>query len=64
MIYSEEKKSGSIETLMTLPVTELQVVTGKFLAAFISSAIMLAPTLLACGVDMFGVASIDEAIDI
>ena len=45
-LYSEEKKSGSIETLMTLPVTELQVVTGKFLAAFISSAIMLAPTLL------------------
>lgn len=45
-LYSEEKKSGSIETLMTLPITELQVVTGKFLAAFISSAIMLAPTLL------------------
>lgn len=45
-LYSEEKKSGSIETLMTLPVTDLQVVTGKFLAAFISSAIMLAPTLL------------------
>ena len=45
-LYSEEKKSGSIETLMTLPVTELQVVTGRFLAAFISSAIMLAPTLL------------------
>lgn len=45
-LYSEEKKSGSIETLMTLPVTELQVLTGKFLAAFISSAIMLAPTLL------------------
>lgn len=45
-LYSEEKKSGSIETLMTLPVTELQVVTGKFLAAFISSAIILAPTLL------------------
>ena len=45
-LYSEEKKSGSIETLMTLPVTELHVVTGKFLAAFISSAIMLAPTLL------------------
>lgn len=45
-LYSEEKKSGSIETLMTLPVTELQVVTGKFLVAFISSAIMLAPTLL------------------
>jgi ABC-2 type transport system permease protein len=45
-IYAEEKRSGSIETLMTLPVTETDVVTGKFLAAFLSSAMMIAPTVL------------------
>ncbi|HAH61887.1 MAG TPA: ABC transporter, partial [Treponema sp.] len=37
-IFAEEKRSGSLETLMTLPVTETDVVTGKWLAAFISTA--------------------------
>lgn len=45
-IFAEEKRSGSLETLMTLPVTETDVVTGKWLAAFISTAAMIAPTLL------------------
>lgn len=45
-IFAEEKRSGSIETLMTLPVTETDVVAGKWLAAFISTAVMIAPTLL------------------
>lgn len=45
-LYSEEMKTGSIETLMTLPVTEVQVATGKFLAALIASLTMIAPTLL------------------
>jgi len=31
-LFAEEKRSGSIELLMTTPVTEAQVVTGKFLA--------------------------------
>ncbi len=45
-LYAEEKKSGSIETLLTLPVTDFDVAMGKFLASFAASAIMLAPTLL------------------
>ena len=45
-LFAEEKRAGSIETLMTLPVTELDVVTGKYLASFIGTLIMLLPTLL------------------
>lgn len=43
-LFSEEQKTGSIESLMTLPVTETQVVLGKFFAAFITSCTMLIPT--------------------
>lgn len=45
-VYAEEKRVGSIETLYTLPVTEFDVAAGKFLATFVASAIMIAPTLL------------------
>lgn len=45
-LFAEEKRAGSIETLMTLPVTEVDVVTGKYLAAFAETLIMLLPTLL------------------
>lgn len=44
-VFSEERKSGSLETLMTLPVTETQVVVGKYLASLISTLVMIAPTL-------------------
>ena len=44
-VFSEENRSGSMETLLTLPVTELDVVTGKYLASFISSVVLLGPTL-------------------
>ena len=45
-LFSEERRSGSIETLMTLPVNELEVVTGKYLAAFTGTLVMILPTLL------------------
>jgi ABC-2 type transport system permease protein len=32
-LFAEEKRTGTFELLMTAPVTELQVVTGKYLAA-------------------------------
>ncbi len=42
-LWSEEKRSGTIELLFTLPITTLQAVLGKFLAAwaFISLAVLL-----------------------
>jgi ABC-2 type transport system permease protein len=33
-LFAEEKRSGTIESLMTAPITDLQVVLGKFLGAF------------------------------
>ncbi|HAK69144.1 MAG TPA: ABC transporter [Treponema sp.] len=44
-VFAEEKRSGSIETLLTLPVTVLDVAIGKSLAAFISAVSLLVPTL-------------------
>lgn len=44
-LFAEEQKTGSIETLMTLPITEKQVVLGKYLAVFITGSAMLLPTL-------------------
>jgi len=43
-LWSEERKSGSIELLMTLPITLWQAVLGKFLAAWLFAAIALALT--------------------
>lgn len=44
-MLAEEKRSGSYETLLTLPVTELEIVCGKYLASFVAGAVLLAPTL-------------------
>lgn len=43
-LWSEERKSGSIEMLMTLPVTKMEAILGKFLAAWIFAGIALALT--------------------
>lgn len=43
-LWAEERKSGSIELLMTLPVTVWQAVLGKFLAAWAFAGIALALT--------------------
>ena len=43
-LWAEERKSGSIELLMTQPVTIWQAVVGKFLAAWIFAGIALALT--------------------
>ena len=44
-VYAEERKRGTMEMLMTSPITELQIVMGKFLASLTLFAVMLAPTL-------------------
>jgi len=44
--YSEEKRSGTIELLLTSPVTDFQIIMGKFLGALTLYAIMLAVTAI------------------
>jgi ABC-2 type transport system permease protein len=44
-IYAEERKRGTMELLMTSPITELQIVLAKFLASLSLLAAMLLPTL-------------------
>lgn len=43
-LWAEERKSGTIELLMTLPVTLWQAVVGKFLAAWSFAGVALALT--------------------
>jgi len=48
--YSEEKRSGTIELLLTAPLTDVQIIMGKFLGAMALYAAMLAVTLIHLGV--------------
>jgi ABC-2 type transport system permease protein len=45
-LFAEEKASGTIETLMTAPVSDAEVVISKFLAALAFYAFMLLPTAI------------------
>lgn len=44
-LLSEERRSGTIEVLMTAPVTEGQVVVGKYLASLVFYVFLWLPTL-------------------
>jgi ABC-2 type transport system permease protein len=44
--FAEEKQSGTIELLVTRPVTDWQIVGGKFLACFALAAFSLIPTVI------------------
>ncbi len=44
--YSEEKRSGTMELLLTSPLTDLQIILGKFFGAFGLYVVMLAVTMI------------------
>lgn len=44
--FSEEKKTGTIELLLTRPLTEMQIVMAKYLAGVVLVLVSLLPTLI------------------
>lgn len=44
--FSDEKKSGTIELLFTRPISDLQIILAKYLAAFTLVILSLLPTLV------------------
>jgi ABC-2 type transport system permease protein len=48
--YSEEKRSGTIELLLTSPLTDFQIIMGKFLGAVSLYALMLGVTFVHMGI--------------
>jgi ABC-2 type transport system permease protein len=45
-LLSEEQQTGTLELLMTLPVRDMEVILGKFLAAFIFYLLIVALTFI------------------
>lgn len=45
-LFAEEMRSGNLENLMTVPITEVQLVVGKYLGALSFLVLVLAPTAL------------------
>jgi gliding motility-associated transport system permease protein len=44
--FAEERRSGSIETLMTAPVRDVEIVLGKWLAAVVFFALLWLPSVV------------------
>lgn len=44
--FAEEKREGTIELLLTKPITDLQLILGKYVAALLLALLALVPTLL------------------
>ena len=54
-LIAEERQSGTIETLLTTPVTETQVVVGKYAAALLFFVVLWTPLLAFVGlVEYYG----------
>ncbi len=45
-LFADEKKMGTLDVLLTRPLSEMQIVLGKFLAGLVVVLISLLPTLL------------------
>ena len=45
-MFAEEQKSGTIELLLTKPLTDMQIVSAKFLSAVALAVLSLIPTLI------------------
>jgi ABC-2 type transport system permease protein len=52
-LFAEERRSGTIELLLTYPVRDGAVLIGKYLAALVLYVLMLALTLLYPGIVMY-----------
>jgi ABC-2 type transport system permease protein len=48
-LFAEEKRSGTIELLLTSPLTDLQIILGKFLGALALYAVLMALSFLYIG---------------
>ena len=44
--FSEEKKQGTLELLLTKPITDIELILGKYLSALTLIVITLSPTIL------------------
>lgn len=49
-LYAEEKRSGTIELLLTSPLTDMQIILGKFLGALALYAVLVVITFVYIGI--------------
>ena len=49
-LIAEERRLGTLEAVLTTPISETQIVLAKFISAFIFYLILWLPTLIYCGV--------------